>query len=117
MFTKILGIVTIISEPWDPKVCYYKVSSITNVLVIYVRNYHKLRDLKQQFIIIIAYDFVGQVFRQGSTGRAPHCSPMPGSPLGEPTANDCRGTFLHTAPLRGWLRLHHIAAAPNSGTY
>lgn len=31
-------------EAWDPKACSYKVSSILNVLVTYVRNHHKLSD-------------------------------------------------------------------------
>lgn len=42
--SKLLGIITIVSEPWDPKIFQYKVSNVTNVLV---RNYHKLRELRQ----------------------------------------------------------------------
>lgn len=108
--SKILGIMTIMSEPWDPKICQYKVSSITNVLVVYVRNYHKLNDLKHQFIIIIAHDFVGQEFRQGSIGNAPHCSPMAGSPLGNRLLKT-GGAPFSLQPLRGWFGLPHISAA------
>lgn len=86
---------------WDPKVCQYKVSSITNVLVVYVRNYHKLNDLKHQFIIIIAHDIVGQEFQPGLHRKCSSLLPMSGSPLGLPTAKDWRGTFLPTAS--AWL--------------
>lgn len=77
---------------------------------VYVRNYHKLNDLKHQFIIIIAHDFVGQEFRQGSIGNAPHCSPMAGSPLGNRLLKT-GGAPFSLQPLRGWFGLPHISAA------